>query len=328
MFGPNVSSASGSGLPDAVVDAAFVDGDRQRYSVVLCAPWQVGSSVAGGQHAAVGRRRRDGARVHQRDIGHLSVAGLAALAVGEVSRGVADGQAAVGRARRPRRSTARRRRSARITPASIRSATRRFSIKCHASCGWLAGIDGQRERARSRCVARRRMSVARHDILIQCRRSSPRSRPDRRRRSPSFDLIGRDSAWAHCRSSCLARFRLGLLQDIRACSAFNSRIGIGVGGMEGQRDHRLDQWTRSTSTSPSYAAPLLPAQAAQYSSGRRWVSYQPFTVLVGLPDRGQAGGFGRHDVDAVAEFHGEVGNAGANEFHDLVLDKAAVEHLL
>ena len=48
-------------------------------------------------------------------------------------------------------------------------------------------------------------------------------------------------------------------------------------------------------------------------------------LVVGHPDGRQAGGLGRHDVDAVAEVAVHARNARAHELHDLVLHVAAAE---
>ena len=48
--------------------------------------------------------------------------------------------------------------------------------------------------------------------------------------------------------------------------------------------------------------------------------------LVGRPDRGEAGGLGGHNVDAVSEIDGKVLNTVANEFKHLVLYKARLEY--
>ena len=122
----------------------------------------------------------------------------------------------------------------------------------------------------------------------------------------------------------LARFRLGLFEQFLGVFA-ELADRVGVGGMEGQRDHRLDSG-KIDLHQPVVHRALLRVQRRIFL--RAQMGFIPaLHLLVGLPDRGKAGGFGRHDVDAVAVFDGEVGNAFANEFHDLVLDKAAGEHL-
>ncbi len=50
--------------------------------------------------------------------------------------------------------------------------------------------------------------------------------------------------------------------------------------------------------------------------------------LVCNPDRAEAGGFGGHDVDSVAEVDGEVLHTGAGEFKHFVFDETVVEDSL
>ena len=49
--------------------------------------------------------------------------------------------------------------------------------------------------------------------------------------------------------------------------------------------------------------------------------------VVGLPDGGQAGGLGGHDVDADAVIHGQVRHAGADELQDFVFHEAVSIHV-
>ena len=56
------------------------------------------TNLAGcGQNAAVGCGSRNGAGIHQRHAGDLTLAGLGAFAVGEIAGGVADAELAIGR---------------------------------------------------------------------------------------------------------------------------------------------------------------------------------------------------------------------------------------
>ena len=61
----------------------------------MLVPGLLGQVGGGRQHAARGGCGGDGARVHEGDSGKLAGAGLGALAVGEVARGVAHGKAVV-----------------------------------------------------------------------------------------------------------------------------------------------------------------------------------------------------------------------------------------
>ena len=48
-------------------------------------------------------------------------------------------------------------------------------------------------------------------------------------------------------------------------------------------------------------------------------------ILIGPPDRGQTGGLCGHDIDAVPVIRIHRGNAGADKFHDLILDITVLE---
>ena len=49
-------------------------------------------------------------------------------------------------------------------------------------------------------------------------------------------------------------------------------------------------------------------------------------AVIGLPDGAEAGRLCCHDVDADAEIHGQIRDAGADKFKHLVFDKAALEY--
>ena len=90
--------------------------------------------------------------------------------------------------------------------------------------------------------------------------------------------------------------------------------------MEGKRDHGLDAGKVDDDrriiigalAGFEFAAVLLPAVQREVL----------LRLLVRLPDGGKAGRLRRHDVDAVPEIHGKIGDAGADEFQDLILDEA------
>ena len=100
--------------------------------------------------------------------------------------------------------------------------------------------------------------------------------------------------------------------------------GIRVGGMEGQGDH-----------GPDFGQ--IDINAAVVPGGVRRVQLLIILLTaVGLqegarlpvrpPDGGKAGGLRRHDIHAVAEVRAHGGNAGPNEFHDLVFHISVAEH--
>ena len=96
--------------------------------------------------------------------------------------------------------------------------------------------------------------------------------------------------------------------------------GINIGGMERQGDHRLylgkidcdNAVVISDSTGCELLVFVFSAVDSEIAVG----------FLIGDPDGGKTGGFGRHNVDAVAEFDGQIGNAVTDEFEHAVLDKA------
>ena len=90
--------------------------------------------------------------------------------------------------------------------------------------------------------------------------------------------------------------------------------------MEGKRDHGLDAGKVDDDrriiigalAGFEFAVVLLPAVQREVL----------LRLPVRLPDGGKAGRLRRHDVDAVSEIHGKIGDAGADEFQDLILDEA------
>ena len=272
----------------------------------------------GGEPATVDGGGGDGARVHQRDVGHLAVGGLGALAVGEVARRVADGQAAV------RRNVAR----AEARPAERRAQhhARRREIRRRAVLHQLdelrlaGGVQAHGERVRADALAahnvrhghdvlKRAARAARHDALLDIDLAVP-------------DLVGEPGhgvLFVHH----AARFLFHLGQQLLRVLA-ELADGIGIGGVEGQRDHGLDGAQIHLDKAVVHGA-LLRVQLAERLGAL--VGLVPAAhLLVGLPDGGQAGGLSGHDVDAVAVLDGEAADALAHELHHLVLDEARCEH--
>ncbi len=91
--GAVAESLVGVRLAVAVEYAALVDLGVEGVGFVFVGIVNVGS---GGDYASVGGRSGDGACVHEGYEGNLSVAGLGTFAVGEVTCGVAYGEAVVG----------------------------------------------------------------------------------------------------------------------------------------------------------------------------------------------------------------------------------------
>ena len=100
--------------------------------------------------------------------------------------------------------------------------------------------------------------------------------------------------------------------------------GVGVGGVEGQRNHGLDggEVDLHAAVVIGHLAGLqLLVIAAAAMLGEPGLG-----VAVGLPDGGKAGGLGGHHVHAVAVVGVHRGHAGADKLHDLVLHIAVGVH--
>ena len=70
------------------------EAEMAQLAVYDCYPWEYTTFPVGG---AVGCGSRNGAGIHQRHAGDLTLAGLGAFAVGEIAGGVADAELAIGR---------------------------------------------------------------------------------------------------------------------------------------------------------------------------------------------------------------------------------------
>ena len=101
--------------------------------------------------------------------------------------------------------------------------------------------------------------------------------------------------------------------------------GVRVRRMERQGDHRLNIGQIDL----DHAVIIRAVGRVQGLVGLRTAVdlKEALRLLVRLPDGGQAGGLGRHDVDAVAEIDRERRNAGACKLQHAVFDKAAGERL-
>ena len=99
--------------------------------------------------------------------------------------------------------------------------------------------------------------------------------------------------------------------------------GVRVRRVERQRDHRLKLAEIQLDHAVIIRAILRRQLFIRFGAAVNFK--KPFRLLVRLPDGGQAGRLGRHDVDAVAEINGQLRNAGACEFQHAVLDEAACE---
>ena len=99
--------------------------------------------------------------------------------------------------------------------------------------------------------------------------------------------------------------------------------GVNVGGVEGKCDHGFHLVQLDLDHAVIVSTVLGSKGRVIFAAPVGFV--ECLGNVVGRPDRGKAGGLGGHDVNAVTEIHGEVRHAGANEFQNAVLYKAAGE---
>ena len=269
-----------------------------------------------GQDAAVGGRCGDGPRVHQSDRGHLAVAGLGTFAVREVPGGVTDGEAVVGRG------------IARAEAGAAERGTDDGTGGHEVGDGAVPGefdvdglrgrVDGEGELAEAAALAAK--GVGRFDDV---RVVAARAAGDDALLNDDFavdDLVGQSELGTS--AGHFDRFLLDLGEDVL-------RVGLhfvdfkDVRRVERKGDHRLDAGEVDIDAAVIVSDvgrrqfPVVVSPAVLFE--------ERFGVLIGLPDGGQAGGLGRHDVDTVAVVGAHGRDAGADELHDLVLDEAVLK---
>ena len=263
----------------------------------------------------VPRRGRDGARIHQHDAGELAARGLGAFAVREVARRMADGERVVARhvARAEARAAeARLEERARLEQRLLDAVFHQLQIDRDGR-----RIDGEGEIAVTNALAVENgrgfgdvvvhaAGAACDDALID-------------EELPIFQLVG--EMQLHLAAELLMREQLGLAEDVRAVRlhvAHRERAG----GVERHGDHRLDlrevDLDDAVVEGAFFGFKLL-------IGFRAAVDGEVFlNLLIRLPDGGEAGRLGGHDVDADAVVHREAGDAGSGELQNFIFDEAAV----
>ena len=124
-----------------------------------------------------------------------------------------------------------------------------------------------------------------------------------------------------------AFFRLGLDPGEQfLCIGKEFADGVGIRRVERQSDHRLD----GGQVDLDHAVIIRAVAGGELLIRLRAAMdlKESLRLLIGLPDGGQTGGLGRHDVDAVAEVDGQTGNTGTGEFQHAVFDEAGGERRL
>ena len=271
------------------------------------------------QDAAVDRGGRDAAGIHQRHPGQLPAAGLGTLAAGEVAGGMADGQCPVG---------------GHVTGTEAGAAERGadggttgHQVGQDAGAGQLhhdglaAGVNAERIVAAAAGVAledgsrlidavEQAACAARDDALVYPQ-------------FPVLDLAAQVQLHVLAAHELLDIF-LAVMQDVVQVGV-QFLDGERIGRVHGQCDHRADLRqvhlhhtviVRKVCGLEGLVVPC-PAVGCKEVPG----------LFIGLPDGGQTGGLGGHGVDGVAGILPQRSDAGADKFHHLVLDVAALEQL-
>ena len=296
-------------LAEALIDAMLV---RSCVIVELGAFVVITQLICCGDASAVGSGRGNAARIHQCNAGNLTIAGFGTLTVGEVARGVADGQTAVCRGIAcAEAGTAECGTDGGTCVDELFDST--LAEKVYHD-GLAAGIDAQSKLACSGALAVQQISSF-HNIGIStaCTTSDG-------------SLIGIERAVMNFAHQIQAQVRildelLGIFLDTvqnicHICVQFTNLETIG--GMERERDHTVDGGQVDVNAAVIISN-ISGVELFEISS-TAMLHQEGFRILVGAPDRGQAGGFRRHHIDAVAVVGGHRGNAGSDELHDFVLD--------
>ena len=304
----------GVGLAEAVVHTVGVD---RLVKVVVVVDGGVVHVRRGGDAAAV-CRRGGGARIHQAHARKLPLAGLGALAVREVARRVAQGQAVVGgHIARAEAGTAEARLDDRAGLEQLRRRADAHQLERH---GHGRRVHVEAERAAAGILAADDVGGL-GDVVEQTAAAAR-----------DHALIRPDAAVAHFIGQ--VRVRLGEAALRVLLHLREDLLGVieelvdrpRVRRVERQGDHGLNlrEVDGNELIVPSRLAGvqlgivLLAAVRGEEAAGR----------LVRLPDGGQARRLRRHDVDAVAEVDGQALDAGAGELEHAVVDKAALKRRL
>ena len=268
----------------------------------------------GGQLAAVGCGGGDGTCVHQCHAGHLTLARLGALAVGEVAGGVADGELAVCRAVACAEAGA--------AEALTYDGAGVDKVACTAilvqlgQCGHGAGVDAQSEDTVAAALAAQDVSSS-TDVVEGAAGAAS-----------DLALVHPDSAVVELavevHLSALDLLVGLFLHSVEDVGGVGLQLvdGVGVGGVHGHCDGGLDGV--EVDVDAAVVVSHIGRSQLLVSLGTAMDHEVALGLLVGHPDGRPAGGLGGHDVDGVAELDGQICHAGADELHDLVLDVAVL----
>ena len=271
----------------------------------------------GGEHTVVPGGGGDGAGVHEDHAGQLPIAGLGALPVGEVAGGVADGQGVVGgHVARAEAGAAEAGLAHGARTQQAGGHTVFHQLQLHGDGG---RVHGEVEIPAAH-VAAVQNGGGRGDVVVQAAGT------------PGDDaLLHPELAVLHL----VGQVQLHLAAELGGGALLHLPehvAGVGdqlpqrhrLGGVEGQRGHRLDGGEIQFDQSVVVRAVLrMQGRKVTGASVERQIVRHG---AVRLPDGGQAGRLGGHHVDADAVVHAQAADAVAHEFQHLVLHKAVFVH--
>ena len=299
-------------LAKAPVHALFV---RRVVKGVLAGlvPSLLGQVGRRRQDAAVGSRCRNGAGVHQGHGAQLAITRLGTLAIGEIARGVADGQTVVGRrVAGAKARTAERRAHDRAGFHKVVNVATARKFERH---GLARGVDRQRELAAAGVGALEHAGSLDHGVVVAARAAGDNALLHVQ--LAVDDLV--EQAKVRLALADLGGLELHLMQDVLEVLVELVNLEA-VGRMERQRDHGLD--VRQIDLDAAVVVGNIGGLELAVVVAAAMHGQKRVRILVGGPDARQAGGLGGHDVDTVAVVGRHTRDAGAHKLHDLVLDVA------
>ena len=296
-------------MAPAVVDALVVD---TLLKVVLGhGVLDIGQLAGSGQVAAVGCSGRNGASVHQRHSADLTLAGLRALAVGEIAGRVADREFAVGGGIARAEAGAA---EALAEDAACRDNIGHCAVFDQLQIGrHTVGVDAELKLAVAAAFTADNIRD-RADIFIGAAGAAGHNALIHIDAAIVADLA--DQVHLDLAAQLLIGLILSSLQNLfRVGFQFADRVS--VAGVHRQGDHALNggQIQLNAAIIVGHIGGL------QFPIGLGAVVLLEvlFRNIVSLPDGGPAGRLGGHDINAVAVVGGKIGNAGADKLHDPVL---------
>ena len=306
----------GIGLAEALVAALFIDRAVEVVGHLLGGELFIVNVGGGGEDAAVSGSRRNGTGVHQGNRGNLAAGGLAALAVGEVPGGMADGEGVVGRS--VAGAKARAAEGGLHDAAGLHERGGDAVFGDGQGDGRGGGVDGHVKVAvadaaalqNGRCLA---------DILIHAAGAADDDA------LLAVHLAVHDimpEIQLHLAAQLLVAGLFHLGEDLLGVF-LNLVDGVGDGGMEGQGDHGL-HGTEVNGHDAVVVRALAGGENLEVG-GTPNIFIVGADGLVGLPDGGEAGGLGGHHVDADAVVGAQGGDAGADELQHLILHQSLGE---